>query len=68
MRPVSIIGPIPIVFCAIISDCENAKNTQSSWLTDVAGKVLLCTFTKTTPRRRGETSTYQCQHQWIPLK
>lgn len=57
MIPISIIGPVPIVFCAIISVCENAKNTQSSWLTDVAGKVLLCTFTKITPRRRGETST-----------
>lgn len=40
------LSPVPTAFCAIIFACENAKNTQSSWLTDVVGKVLLCTFTK----------------------
>ena len=54
--PLSIIDTVPIVFSAVISACENAKDTQSSWLTDVAGKVLVCTFTKITSWRRGETS------------
>lgn len=55
--PLSIISTVPLVFSAVISARENAKATQSSRLTDVAGKVLVCTFTKMTSQRRGETST-----------
>lgn len=44
--PLSITGIVPIVFSAVISACEYAKDTESSWLSDVAGKVAGLHFHK----------------------
>lgn len=57
MIPLSIFGTVCIGFYAVISACENDKDTQSAWLTHNAGKVLVCTFAKITFWSRGETST-----------